>query len=100
MLVEAALSEIDREVGAQDPVFAQAFAERTWSEALQFAYYVVNTMVKTMGRDALELTLPFDEKVLLQSMEHIIIKQLGIQGIYHCYHCYDYVLLFHHDYHY
>mmetsp|Transcript_96334 Transcript_96334/g.220889 ORF Transcript_96334/g.220889 Transcript_96334/m.220889 type:complete len:533 (+) Transcript_96334:1805-3403(+) len=50
-------------------------------KVMPFASFVVQTEVKARGRDALELSLPFDEASMLTEVVDVIKKQLDLQGV-------------------
>jgi leucyl-tRNA synthetase len=51
---------------------------------MPFASYVMNNDVKLRGKEALELTLPFDELSMLSDRKDVIVRQLGVTELRFC----------------
>jgi leucyl-tRNA synthetase len=49
-------------------------------KALKFAAFHMSTEVKLRGKEALELTLPFNEVDMLKEQTGLVAKQLGLTG--------------------
>jgi len=81
--------EIDEENAPVDPAFMKGFKDtpcikdmgKDAKKGMQFGSFVIANEVKAKGKEALQLTLPFDELDVLAGLKPTILKQLDLQGL-------------------
>ena len=64
----------------KDHAEIKALAGPEQVKALKFAAFHMSTEVKLRGKEALELTLPFNEADMLKEQTGLVAKQLGLSG--------------------